>query len=119
MTSSCIGAAIALLDAVYLPLHISGVSFKMIGYGMPRVCAIFRNHPNPIDISMLFRLEIKRLQITLTPISLLRTSITSQHRVFFLRLSSDLIMRMLCRKDFVPIIPGLQQFLCGFLLCFH
>lgn len=32
-----LGAAIALLDAVYLPLHISGVSFKMIGYGMPRV----------------------------------------------------------------------------------
>ncbi|KAF8814002.1 hypothetical protein BYT27DRAFT_7083008, partial [Phlegmacium glaucopus] len=26
-----------LLDGVYLPLHISGVSFKMIGYGMPRV----------------------------------------------------------------------------------
>ncbi|KAF8817628.1 lipase class 3 family protein [Phlegmacium glaucopus] len=32
-----LGAAIALLDGVYLPLHISGVSFKMIGYGMPRV----------------------------------------------------------------------------------
>ncbi|KAF8800421.1 alpha/beta-hydrolase, partial [Phlegmacium glaucopus] len=31
-----LGAAIALLDGVYLPLHISGVSFKMIGYGMPR-----------------------------------------------------------------------------------
>ena len=33
-----LGAAIALLDGVYLPLHISGVSFKVIGYGMPRVC---------------------------------------------------------------------------------
>ncbi|KIM35591.1 hypothetical protein M413DRAFT_79247 [Hebeloma cylindrosporum] len=32
-----LGAAIALLDGVYLPLHISGVSFKVIGYGMPRV----------------------------------------------------------------------------------
>ena len=42
MRTNCIGAAIALLDAVYLPLHISGVSFRMIGYGMPRVCAIFR-----------------------------------------------------------------------------
>lgn len=31
------GAAIALLDGVYLPLHISGVSFRVIGYGMPRV----------------------------------------------------------------------------------
>jgi hypothetical protein len=34
------GAAIALLDGVYLPLHISGVSFKVIGYGMPRVCIL-------------------------------------------------------------------------------
>ncbi|KJA28316.1 hypothetical protein HYPSUDRAFT_33656 [Hypholoma sublateritium FD-334 SS-4] len=32
-----LGAAIALLDLVYLPLHISGVSFKAITYGMPRV----------------------------------------------------------------------------------
>ncbi|KAF8893730.1 lipase class 3 family protein [Gymnopilus junonius] len=32
-----LGAAISLLDAVYLPLHISGVSFKFIGYGLPRV----------------------------------------------------------------------------------
>ncbi|KAF8971867.1 lipase class 3 family protein [Flammula alnicola] len=32
-----LGAAIALLDGVYLPLHISGVSFKAITYGMPRV----------------------------------------------------------------------------------
>ncbi|KAF8799891.1 lipase class 3 family protein [Phlegmacium glaucopus] len=32
-----LGAAIALLDGVYLPLHISGVTFRMIGYGMPRV----------------------------------------------------------------------------------
>jgi len=32
-----LGAAIALLDGVYLPLHISGVSFKVIAYGLPRV----------------------------------------------------------------------------------
>ncbi|KAF9528105.1 lipase [Crepidotus variabilis] len=32
-----LGAAIALLDAVYLPLHISGVTWKFVGYGMPRV----------------------------------------------------------------------------------
>jgi len=32
-----LGAAIALLDGVYLPLHISGVSFRVVGYGMPRV----------------------------------------------------------------------------------
>lgn len=32
-----LGAALALLDGVFLPLHISGVSFRTIGYGMPRV----------------------------------------------------------------------------------
>ncbi|KAF8882766.1 Alpha/Beta hydrolase protein [Gymnopilus junonius] len=32
-----LGAAIALLDGVYLPLHISGVTFQVIGYGTPRV----------------------------------------------------------------------------------
>ncbi|TFK42180.1 lipase class 3 family protein [Crucibulum laeve] len=32
-----LGAAIALLDGVYLPLHISDVTFRTIGYGMPRV----------------------------------------------------------------------------------
>ncbi|KAF9443746.1 lipase class 3 family protein [Macrolepiota fuliginosa MF-IS2] len=32
-----LGAAIALLDGIYLPLHISGVTFRTIGYGTPRV----------------------------------------------------------------------------------
>ncbi|KAJ3494733.1 hypothetical protein NLJ89_g10743 [Agrocybe chaxingu] len=32
-----LGAALALLDGVYLPLHITGVSFQVITYGMPRV----------------------------------------------------------------------------------
>ncbi|GJE91296.1 lipase family protein [Phanerochaete sordida] len=32
-----LGAAIALLDAVYLPLHVSGVSFQTVLYGLPRV----------------------------------------------------------------------------------
>ncbi|KAF8735127.1 hypothetical protein AX14_002690 [Amanita brunnescens Koide BX004] len=32
-----LGAAIALLDSVYLPFHVSGVSFKTITYGLPRV----------------------------------------------------------------------------------
>ncbi|KAH9951087.1 Alpha/Beta hydrolase protein [Amylocystis lapponica] len=32
-----LGGAIALLDAVYLPLHVSDVSFTYIGYGLPRV----------------------------------------------------------------------------------
>jgi len=32
-----LGAAIALLDSVYLPLHLPGVTFTTVGYGMPRV----------------------------------------------------------------------------------
>ena len=39
-----IGAAIALLDGVYLPLHVSGVSFLTITYGMPRVSNIVAFH---------------------------------------------------------------------------
>lgn len=35
-----VGGAIALIDSVFLPLHISGVTFKTITYGMPRVCII-------------------------------------------------------------------------------
>ncbi|KAJ7065267.1 Alpha/Beta hydrolase protein [Mycena amicta] len=32
-----LGAALALLDSVYLPLHLTGVSFQTITYAMPRV----------------------------------------------------------------------------------
>jgi len=32
-----LGAAISLLDAVYLPLHISDATFSFVGYGLPRV----------------------------------------------------------------------------------
>ncbi|KAF9466202.1 lipase class 3 family protein [Collybia nuda] len=32
-----LGAALALLDGVYLPLNLPNVNFKTIGYGMPRV----------------------------------------------------------------------------------
>ncbi|KAF9443747.1 lipase class 3 family protein [Macrolepiota fuliginosa MF-IS2] len=32
-----LGGAIALLDGIYLPLYISGVFFRVIGYGTPRV----------------------------------------------------------------------------------
>jgi len=32
-----LGAAISLLDAVYLPLHISDATFTFVGYGLPRV----------------------------------------------------------------------------------
>ena len=32
-----LGAALALLDAVYLPLHISDLTVTYYGYGLPRV----------------------------------------------------------------------------------
>jgi len=32
-----LGGAIALLDSIYLPLHIYGATFAFIGYGLPRV----------------------------------------------------------------------------------
>ncbi|KIK79390.1 hypothetical protein PAXRUDRAFT_834128 [Paxillus rubicundulus Ve08.2h10] len=38
MVGHSLGAAIALLDSVYLPLHLpAGTTFKTIGYGLPRV----------------------------------------------------------------------------------
>lgn len=37
MVGHSLGAAISLLDAVYLPLHIKGVSFQTVLYGLPRV----------------------------------------------------------------------------------
>jgi hypothetical protein len=76
-----IGAAISLLDAVYLSLHIPNVTVEMIGYGMPRVCAIFLFliHSILAYIPFLSRLGIKSSQIMLTPISMSHTSITSQH----------------------------------------
>ena len=38
MVGHSLGAALALLDAVFLPLHLPpSTSFKIIGYGMPRV----------------------------------------------------------------------------------
>ncbi|CAK5278142.1 unnamed protein product, partial [Mycena citricolor] len=37
MVGHSLGAAISLLDAVYLPLHLTGVKFQSILYGMPRV----------------------------------------------------------------------------------
>jgi predicted lipase len=38
LTGHSLGAAIALLDAVYLPLHLpANTTVRMVGYGMPRV----------------------------------------------------------------------------------
>ena len=38
ITGHSLGAALALLDSVYLPLHLpAGTYVRMVGYGMPRV----------------------------------------------------------------------------------
>jgi predicted lipase len=38
VTGHSLGAALALLDALYLPLHLpSGTKVRMVGYGLPRV----------------------------------------------------------------------------------
>ena len=33
----CTGAAIALIDAIFLPLNIPGITTRFVGYGLPRV----------------------------------------------------------------------------------
>jgi hypothetical protein len=46
VTGHSLGAALALLDSVYLPIHLpAGTRVRMVGYGMPRVGnAAFANH---------------------------------------------------------------------------
>ena len=38
-----LGAAIALLDSIFLPLHIPDVAITYYGYGLPRVCTIAKD----------------------------------------------------------------------------
>jgi hypothetical protein len=43
-----LGAAISLLDSVYLPLHLpSTITYKTITYGMPRVSCLPSTHVSP------------------------------------------------------------------------
>ena len=37
-----VGAALSLIDGMLFPLYIQNVTFAVIGYGLPRVCAKFR-----------------------------------------------------------------------------
>ncbi|KAF8882767.1 lipase class 3 family protein [Gymnopilus junonius] len=61
-----LGAAIAILDGVYLPLHISGVSFQVIGYGMPRVGN--ENFANYVDAHLsLTRINNKKDIVPIVP----------------------------------------------------
>jgi predicted lipase len=59
-----LGAALALLDGVYLPLHIKekGVHFRVIGYGMPRVGnAAFANYVDHLQLGHNANLTIERI----------------------------------------------------------
>ena len=64
-----LGAALALLDAVYLPLHLpSSTTFKTVGYGMPRVGGGSRNiHPTTYLCWDFYRLGTKNLQTMSIP----------------------------------------------------
>src|SRR5882757_5147936 len=43
-----LGAAISLLDSVYLPLHLpSTITYKTVTYGMPRVSCVPSSHVSP------------------------------------------------------------------------
>ncbi|EKM84418.1 hypothetical protein AGABI1DRAFT_67808 [Agaricus bisporus var. burnettii JB137-S8] len=65
-----LGGALALLDSVYLPLHIKGVEFHTITYGLPRVGNIaFANYVD--KHTSLTRINNKRDPIPTTPLQLL------------------------------------------------
>jgi len=65
-----LGCSIALIDGVYLPLHISGMTFQVVGYGCPRVCflltsldsvpIIFRS-ATKLSLTMLILMSISRI----------------------------------------------------------
>lgn len=64
----CPGAALALIDAVYLPLHLPGVSFKTVGYGMPRVSLLICIHiTHNMNSYLDTRWATKSLQTTWMP----------------------------------------------------
>ncbi|KAI0667853.1 lipase [Trametes maxima] len=53
ITGHSFGAAVGLLDAVYLPLHIPRATFRYVGYGLPRVGNwAFANYVNSQPVSV-------------------------------------------------------------------
>ena len=52
------GAALSLLESVYLPLFLPDVTFRMVGYGMPRV-NVLRYFPSPYLDNKIWRLETR------------------------------------------------------------
>jgi hypothetical protein len=86
------GAAISLIDSVYLPLHLPGVNFKSILYGLPRVSHFVPPDPFP--------------SITTDPAHYLQVG----NQDFANYVDANLhVTHINNEKDPVPIVPG--QFL--------
>jgi len=69
LTGHSLGAALALLDSVYLPLHLPpGTRVRTIGYGMPRVGnRAFADYVDALHSSGLTRVNNKRDPIPIVP----------------------------------------------------
>ena len=102
-----LGAALALLDGVYLPLHISGVSFRVVGYGMPRVSC----HVNSLCCTpLLIFVCVSRLETrTSRTISILTFPVQSPISITSQYISTQHYCMILIgqfREDLVPTVPG-------------
>ncbi|PPQ79791.1 LOW QUALITY PROTEIN: hypothetical protein CVT25_003145 [Psilocybe cyanescens] len=80
-----LGAALALLDGIYLPLHISGVTFRVVGYGMPRVCTY---------------------NVVSSPIPLLILRVGNQNFAKYVDNHLKQLTRINNKEDPVPTLPG-------------
>lgn len=69
VTGHSLGAALALLDSVYLTLHLpSGTSVSMIGYGMPRVGnAAFADYVDATHSGSLTHINNKKDPVPIIP----------------------------------------------------
>jgi len=97
-----LGAALSLLDAIFLPLHISGLTVTYYGYGLPRVRTVitFLQLRRGLILSLLRRSETKPSPTTSTANSLANShaSLTTRIRYpFFLGDSwvSDILLAKL------------------------
>ncbi|KAH9044012.1 Alpha/Beta hydrolase protein [Lactarius hengduanensis] len=69
VTGHSLGAALALLDAVYLPLHLpAGTRVRMVGYGMPRVGnAAFADHVDALGALTLTHVSNREDPVPIVP----------------------------------------------------
>jgi hypothetical protein len=84
-----LGAAVSLLDSVFLPLHIPGLHVAYIGYGLPRVC--------PSAISQL---------IVHHTVVIFCSQVGNQNFANYVDGNLGSFTRITNMKDPVPIVPG-------------